>query len=207
MPNHCSNLLLVGASDDHRGELDAFHALVSTPVEKTSTNYATGETTTTLVEGIAMCDNIVPCPKELSEGRGWYDWCNEHWGTKWGDYETDYIEEMETPNLRAYRYTTAWSPMIPAIQKFSAKFPNLVFINTFEEGGMAFLGAVCVINRETFEAEDEYPEVNWDVDDTGFEKVGEAQVNCVRIALHGALEDTGITFDETIFDPFFRVMA
>jgi len=221
MPNHCSNCLLVGASDDHRGELNAFHALVSTPVEKTHTNIH-GETTTALVEGIALCDNILPCPKELSANStldehpenlakygfsGWYDWCNFHWGTKWGDYNTDCIHEWGTPNLRAYRYTTAWSPMTRAIHQFSEKFPNLVFLSTYEEGGNAILGAECSINGESFGAEGVYPEVNWDEDEPGFEKVGEAQVICVRNVLHDALQLTGISFDETIFDSFFREMA
>ena len=139
--------------------------------------------------------------------KDWYDWCCDKWGSKWGDYDTIYLEEMETPNLRAYRYTTAWSPITEAIRKFARKFPNLVFINTFEEGGMGFLGAIAVINEDFYEAEDSYPEIDWDSDDPGFEKVEEAQVGCVRTVLHCALEDSGITFDETTFDPFFRVTA
>lgn len=223
MPNHCSNVLLVGAHDNHRGELEAFHKIVSTPIEKTSVDHITGEETTTLVSGYFLCDNVFPCPQELHQVKAdftpkpdmvakygasdWYDWCTNNWGSKWGDYDTDYLEEMETPNLRAYRYTTAWSPIIEAIRVFAKKFPNLVFINTFEEGGMAFLGAVAVINEDLYEAEEGYPEVDWDSDDPGFEKVEQAQVECVRTVLRCALEDSGITFDATTFDPYFGVMA
>lgn len=234
MPNLCSNILLVGAHDSHRGELEAFHKAVSTPVEKTKVNYQTGEETKIVEEGYFLCDNLFPCPTELRNTdsvfygdsekqaqqlaiekknidkygyKDWYDWCCDKWGSKWGDYDTIYLEEMETPNLRAYRYTTAWSPITEAIRKFARKFPNLVFINTFEEGGMGFLGAIAVINEDFYEAEDSYPEIDWDSDDPGFEKVEEAQVGCVRTVLHCALEDSGITFDETTFDPFFRVTA
>ena len=209
MPNHCSNLLLVGAHENHRDELEAFHKAVSTPVEKTKMDYRTGEETKIVEEGYFLCDNLFPCPPELSENGndGWYDWCCNNWGSKWGDYDTIYLEEVETPNLRAYRYTTAWSPIIEAIKMFARKFPNLVFINTFEEGGMGFLGAVAVINEDFYEAEDEYPEIDWDADDPGFEKVEQAQTECVRTVLHYALGNSGIAFDETTFDPFFRMMA
>lgn len=209
MPNHCSNYLLVGAHDIHRGELEAFHKLVSTPVEKTKVDYQTGEETKIVEKGYFLCDNIFPCPPELSANgnSGWYDWCNANWGTKWGDYDTDYMEHLETPNLRAYRYTTAWSPMVEAIKNFAQKFPNLVFINAYEEGGMGFLGAFGIYQDSMWDVEGQYPEVDWEADDTGFENVEKTMNECVRSVIDEMFNDIDIEFDEKTFDPFLRVTA
>jgi len=74
----------------------------------------------------------------LEYGAGdWYDWCCSHWGTKWGDCETN-IDESHlnkkgnisirkgTTSLGIY-YETAWSPADGLIQKVSELHPNLLF--------------------------------------------------------------------------------
>lgn len=234
MPNLCSNYLLVGAHDSHRGELEAFHKLVSTPIEKIKVDYLTGQETQVVENGYFLCDNVFPCPTELRNTdsvfygdsekqaqqlaieeqnlakygyKNWYDWCCDKWGTKWGDYDTDYMEHLETPNLRAYRYTTAWSPMVEAIKVFAQKFPNLVFINTYEEGGMAFLGAFGIYQDSMWDVEGQYPEVDWEADDTGFENVEKTMNECVRSVIDEMFNDIDIEFDEKTFDPFLRVTA
>lgn len=234
MPNHCSNYLLVATTDEHLVQLQAFHKLVSSPVLKTQYDPETEQETKVLVQGYFLCDNVFPCPSALSETpkvwhgdpdkqksqqeieqaneakyghANWYDWCCENWGTKWGDYDTDYIEELETPNLRAYRFTTAWSPMTNALNKFAQIFPNLVFVNAYEEGGMAFLGATAFYRESMWESEANYPEVDWDADDTGFEKVEQAMADCVRSVIDSALADADITVNANTFDPFFKVLA
>jgi len=67
----------------------------------------------------------------------WYDWCCSHWGTKWGDCETNIDEEQlnkkgnisirkGTTSIGIY-YETAWSPADGLIRKVSELHPNLLF--------------------------------------------------------------------------------
>jgi hypothetical protein len=67
-------------------------------------------------------------PKKLFEGpkdgynSGGYDWCCEHWGTKWNacDPEVDYIHSE-------LHFDTAWGPPWPVLSELSKKFPVLEF--------------------------------------------------------------------------------
>lgn len=69
----------------------------------------------------------------------WYDWNVRNWGTKWDvavsydeEYpETELMEEDETS--LAYRFNTAWSPPIPAIEKLSEQYPDVEFNLSYEE--------------------------------------------------------------------------
>lgn len=55
----------------------------------------------------------------------WYDWALEHWGTKWGCYDT----ELDGDTLR---FTTAWSVLdLDIVQQFAQDFPS--FELHFEE--------------------------------------------------------------------------
>ena len=73
------------------------------------------------------------------QGNNWYDWNVRNWGTKWDvavshdeEYpETELMEESETS--LAYRFNTAWSPPIPAIEKLSEQYPKLHFNLSYEE--------------------------------------------------------------------------
>lgn len=72
-------------------------------------------------------------------GDDWYNWNCRNWGTKWDvsvhdddKYpETELVEEDETS--LAYRFNTAWSPPIQAIEKLSQMFPNVELDLEFEE--------------------------------------------------------------------------
>ena len=72
-------------------------------------------------------------------GNDWYNWNVRNWGTKWdvavhGDNEypdTELMEEDETS--LAYRFNTAWSPPVPAIEKLSQQYPNVEFDLQYEE--------------------------------------------------------------------------
>jgi hypothetical protein len=234
MPNHCSNYLLVATTDEYLVQLKAFHKLVSSPVLKTHYDMETKQETKTWVQGYFLCDNIFPCPTELTVTpavwygdadkqeaqrkieeanvakyghKDWYDWCSYNWGTKWGDYDTVYMEHLETTNLRAYRYTTAWSPMTEAIHKFAQMFPNLLFVNAYEEGGMGFLGATAFYRESMWEDEGDYPEVDWDADDTGFEKVEQNMSVCARSVIDMALDDSYSWLSAKTFAPFFKVLT
>ena len=87
---------------------------------------------------------------------GW-DWCNNNWGTKWGDCDTTFSNMGDSLE---FFYQTAWSPA--NYTKISEMFPNLTFIIRFEEGGMAFLGAEAYRNGERIAQEEgTYPEYSF----------------------------------------------
>jgi hypothetical protein len=73
------------------------------------------------------------------KGDNWYDWNVRNWGTKWdvGVYdekeyaETELMEESDTS--LAYRFNTAWSPPIPAIETLSMQYPECEIALSYEE--------------------------------------------------------------------------
>ena len=54
----------------------------------------------------------LPCPAELLENGGWYDWCVQNWGTKWDACHLQPLIEMDADNTIYLQFETAWSPPI-----------------------------------------------------------------------------------------------
>ena len=79
----------------------------------------------------------------LFAGNNWYDWNVRNWGTKWDVSVSDDEKWPDTellndePNgenqVLVYRFNTAWSPAVPAIEKLSEQYPDLLFTHSFEE--------------------------------------------------------------------------
>ena len=79
----------------------------------------------------------------LFAGNNWYDWNVRNWGTKWdvsiSDDEkwpdTELLDEGANGEnyVLVYKFNTAWSPAVPAIEKLSAQYPDLLFTHSFEE--------------------------------------------------------------------------
>ena len=73
----------------------------------------------------------------------WYSFNTREWGTKWdvavaeGDEHHDTYMEGPTDNgdnkVVYYNFETAWAPPVPAIEKLSAQYPNLLFTLSYEE--------------------------------------------------------------------------
>lgn len=73
----------------------------------------------------------------------WYSWNNRNWGTKWDVAVSDDNEYPDTELLEhvsngedqwvVYKFQTAWSPPMPAIEKLSALVPNCVVTLSYEE--------------------------------------------------------------------------
>ena len=209
MPNHCSNYLTV-AGDKH--ELSKFVKSIKTVTEDG--------------EKLEILKNLYPCPAELYDAKAdfgatknpdliakygandWYEWCNTNWGTKWGDYDThfNYLEDEFTEGDTSVdlTFTTAWGPAINGMVKVSEKFPNLVFINSFEEGGMCFVGAVSINNGNIIhEAEGEYPNIDSDEDgDCDWEKVTEqvqdVMDTCIGLCIGELSEEYRKLFGATV---------
>ena len=80
---------------------------------------------------------------------GGYGWCIENWGTKWGFYDVELIEDSKDELL--YTFNTAWSPALPVIEKMGEMFPSLKFELRYFEGGSCFNGLYRVENGEVTE--------------------------------------------------------
>jgi Ferredoxin-like domain in Api92-like protein len=91
-------------------------------------------------EYIKQPDHTLPIAEQMEfKTNDWYSWNVRNWGTKWdvgvgddNEYpETELMEEDETS--LAYRFNTAWSPPLPAIEALSAQYPDVEFNLSYEE--------------------------------------------------------------------------
>lgn len=72
--------------------------------------------------------------------RDWYDWCNEHWGTKW-DACDSYVEG------NAIHFNTAWSTPLPVLFKL-AKHCDFIVVYTDEDRYGDNAGILQFVNGE-----------------------------------------------------------
>ena len=89
----------------------------------------------------------------------WYNFNNREWGTKWDcavadnqEYSDTSLEEEHPTSLR-YRFDTAWSPPIPAIEKLAIQYPELTITLSYEEesewgGEIEFQGEISTTISE-----------------------------------------------------------
>lgn len=104
-------------------------------------------------------------PEQFSlafEGNDWYNFNNREWGTKWDvavaeddKYSNTSIEEAENGEnyVVHYNFETAWSRPLPAIQKLSEQYPNLLMTLSYQEetgwgGEMEFLRGEIISSSE-----------------------------------------------------------
>jgi len=73
---------------------------------------------------------------------GGYEWCVANWGTKWGMYNIQLVQDNYSGkrSKAVYRFDSAWSPAIPVIMAMSTKYPDLRFKLKYYERGAAFKG-------------------------------------------------------------------
>lgn len=99
-------------------------------------------------------------------GDDWYSWNLRNWGVKW-DVAVPNTEEYSETNLfdeetngdnlvLVYRFDTAWGVPVPALEKLSSQYPDLLLTLDYEEetgwgGQMEFLRGVMT----------EVSEYNW----------------------------------------------
>src|SRR5262249_1736193 len=105
MPNWCSNTLIVTgeASDVAR-----FKQAVEVRSEDVSE-----------VQSVLSLQKLYPLP----DGQGWYEWCNQHWGTKWDVVEAELTRGEATQLI--YTFETAWSPPVPWLVRVSKQYPSV----------------------------------------------------------------------------------
>lgn len=171
MPNHCTNHLQVSGDID---EVKRFrHAITQGELQEH--------------EHFRILDNLLPTPDELKNTpsgsfsdenqkivneqnesniakfgyKDWYDWNCANYGSKWSDYE-GVIERDDAGELDLC-FVSAWSPVIQGIVRVSSQFPTLEFVLTYDEGGMAFMGACAIQDGELrVHLEEDYPSMTED---------------------------------------------
>lgn len=142
MPNWCNNtLLIVGPKD----QIEKFYE-------------------TNIINEEFDFNNTIPCPEELLEGEGWYDWCIENWGTKWDAVDT--FIQRKNENILYIHFDTAWDPPINWLEKIQDIYPELNFCLFYVEFGMDFMGLASSfktpVTKQVFSDEDKYGEEEYE---------------------------------------------
>lgn len=155
MPNHCHNDLWInGSPDDVAAALALigadkpepqfdFNAIIPYPAEFAERDnsakrfhYSIQHTDPVAAES-ARADHIAKYGSDRDGfNSGGFEWCNDHWETKWGAYSVvrrDYEGVCIT-------YQTAWSPAKKIIIELAKRFPTCSFSLEYFEQGMGYAG-------------------------------------------------------------------
>lgn len=150
MPNHCDNTLVITGPD-----VDICRFIHITKCDEK--------------EPYVIAQHM-PIPDHF-KGDGWYTWCVNNWGTKWGDYETQLFKDATDQAI--FNYQTAWGPYSDEfLQKISEPFPTLTFLMQYEERGCCFLGVSVVRDGKILYSnciEPETPEYDEDDEDAWYD--------------------------------------
>ncbi len=136
MPNWCENVVTFTHKDP-------------TQIERLATAFNQGK----------LFGEFFPCPPELLEGSGWYQWCVENWGTKWDINTDDSVEYHPGDTAIAVNFDTAWAPPIGFYREMEDKWGFGVEA-FYHEPGMAFAGHYSDGDDECYSTEnlDDVPE-------------------------------------------------
>jgi hypothetical protein len=150
MPNWVYNHLTIEGSEE---EIAKVKAQLGKPIQK---RYNEDEEVTNYSNPIISFWNIIAPPDDkLDEYFGthgyangekqgqteynWYNFNNTKWGTKWdiavrdSEQHSDTSLEEEHATVLRYRFNTAWSPPLPAIEELSLQYPKLEITLEYEE--------------------------------------------------------------------------
>lgn len=128
MPNHCYGYLEVS------GEPKLLNKFMK-QIEVTESE-ATSERSATKFS----LDKVIPMPKELLNGDGWYDWRVSNWGTKWDLCDLETNDEGWEEGFISYNFWTAWSPPEQVLEALTTQHPKLSFSYKFADEGGGFWG-------------------------------------------------------------------
>lgn len=97
----------------------------------------------------------------------WYDWCNEFWGTKWGDCNSSVLthDEQET----VITFETAWCPFDDSfMDRLGQRWPSLLFYTTSTEESRAYVAFHAVKGDRSVCASSDIPSPPdhiWEIED------------------------------------------
>lgn len=97
----------------------------------------------------------------------WYEWSVREWGTKWNTCDT-YI----TDDGKTIYFDTAWSPSIPAIEKFAKMHPGLKVTHEYAEEQMGFMSGRLTYENGELSSEEEFDPYSKEAYEMSFELWG-----------------------------------
>jgi hypothetical protein len=133
MPNWCENSLTVSGSIE---ALDKWRVALAN--DKT-------------IEPVLQFNKLMPLPPEEEEN--WYEWHNEHWGTKWDIDKDEGTPWSSCPTEYSYSFDTAWGPPVKLFDNISIDFPDVCFELSYWEQGMCFAGNIIFQNGQVMHQE------------------------------------------------------
>jgi hypothetical protein len=86
------------------------------------------------------CNEFLPMPKGI--GDGWYEWCINHWGTKWDigcdNDERHGLKPTRAGNQVTVSFDSAWAPPVGLYQELVLQ--GFRVVASYFEPGMGFCG-------------------------------------------------------------------
>jgi hypothetical protein len=182
MPNWCHNVLTVSGAES---EVTVFVEKARPTMELKKREYedmrvSAGAEKPPLEQWFAdsyrhqplTFEAFAPQPPDVD----WHSWRVREWGTKWdahfgypgpalGDPDADLAASLEanglvaTPTVLVYRFETAWTPPIEAVEAMVAQHPELAFRLRYGEPGEGHAGEMTFVDGELEE------DVTLDIDD------------------------------------------
>ena len=155
MPNHCHNRVTFYASPEHNDQIakikqifldeKVFTQIIPEPdwanqplltSDNRFTKYGNdGELP------VLQTDSYGECLRFQSTGiadQRWYDWRNQHWGTKWDAY--DVVVTDDDPDCTEIEFNTAWSPPEAICHELREQYPDLSISWFYDEPGCEIAG-------------------------------------------------------------------
>ena len=120
---------------------------------------------------ISMPDDIVKSnlsseDMQKSNGKNWYNWSIDNWGTKWNAYDSEF-------GGTGVVFSTAWSCPMPVFEKLSAMFSETTIHVEYADEDLGFnVGTLTFLGGELIESEE------LSGTKLGYEKAIEINYNC-----------------------------
>lgn len=105
-------------------------------------------------------EKIIPMPDDIvrgnlssedmqkSNGKNWYNWSIDNWGTKWNAYDSDF-------GGTGVIFSTAWSCPMPVFEKLSAMFPETTIYVEYADEDLGFnVGTLTFLGGKLIESEE-----------------------------------------------------
>lgn len=78
----------------------------------------------------------------------WYDWCVDHWGTKWNAYGCVEVD----PDAKFLQFNTAWNCPFPVIAELSFNNPEIPIRFSWADEDIGYnVGSMVLLNAATVE--------------------------------------------------------
>jgi hypothetical protein len=152
LPNHCSNELKVSGP---RTVVDRFMHKVAGPDKNGVTGLFTLNAFIPMPADVIRGDLSVEAER-ASNGRNWYSWSIQNWGTKWDVYDVRCdtrpmnltpleqlvlaVEQRDPHTEITYCFNSAWGPPLEALREMVAQHSDLKFEFRYAEPGCMFGG-------------------------------------------------------------------